>query len=191
MSYSVCTCIINKSLQCLHGHVNVPNVVYRAALRAVELGRFATKTTKDEIKERAYACFNRMESYVKEFITNKVRTNSKLKVEQIGEEYVDTMLQYGMEFFDGNIPLSLICLLLDICGLHDEKKVKFCSLALSHSLSPVASVVCEDSIKSLPVSKNLILFCCAAFFTLQYRFTGQYFGFYFLVCSFVEWCLTW
>ena len=108
-----------------------------------------------------------MERFVKAFISNKLPYISKQKVVQIGVEYVDTMLQCGMEFYDDRTPLSLICLLMDICDLQDEKRVKFCSLALCHSFSPVASVVCGES-SSNAYGKILVVFffvwCC---FTLM------------------------
>ena len=61
-----------------------------------------------------------MERFVKAFISNKLSDISKQKVAQIGVEYVDTMLQCGMELYDDNIQLSLICLLLDICDLQER-----------------------------------------------------------------------
>ena len=144
MSYSVCT-ILNKADVSIH----VPDILYRAVFRAVELSRFSTKTTTDVIHEKAYNWLSTMQSYIRVFISKEIPAISKQNVKQIGEEYVDTILQCGMEFFDGNTPLSLICLLLDSCGLQDEKRVELCSVALCHSLTPMASVICENAITNI------------------------------------------
>ena len=125
---------------------NAPGVLYRAVIRAVELGRFATKINKHVMPDNAYVWLNDMEGKVKAFISVHLMPEfSKEVVKEIGVEFVDKMLRCGLDFYDENTPLRLICLLLDICGLEDKKRVEFCSLALCHSHAPIASVVCEDS----------------------------------------------